>query len=353
MYVCKQSYLLLKEEYMRCWFNITGFIFVFLFSSCATAVYVPLEILRPSEKSFSDSLHVLAILANAPERTASQDEGVIIDAFNGRQRLQIKRDNLIPFFIKSMTNSLKQSSGGTLSVISLTDNRATGDIISQDKIRLVKDSLKADAVLSLDELSVVPSIRLTRIDEALFLGDLDIAVYAALRLYADDRETSDVFFCKDTISWQSYGETENRTLDRFPSFQDCLVDAASYSGQQVSRKFYPYIDNADRFYFVTPYPLMKEANSYWNRGNYDEASYLWEYVFENAGKMSRKAKAAANMALYEELNDRYMSALEWVNRALDIFSKYPEKYTNYIDYLSGYKRQLNVRIWEDKRIGNY
>lgn len=335
---------------MRCGINIACLIFIFLLTSCATAVYVPLEILRPSETAFPDSVHVLAVVVNAPERTAAQDEGIIIDAFNERQRLQIKRDNLIPFFVKGMTNSLKQSSGGTLSVIPVTGNRDTEDAILPDEIASIKDSLKADAVLSLDELSAIPTIRLTRIDEALFLGDMDIAVRAALKLYTDDSGIPDVLFCRDTVSWQSFGETENRTLDKFPSFQNCLIDAAKYSGQQVSRKFYPYIDNADRFYFVTPYPLMKEAASYWKRGNYDDASYLWEYIFENAGKMNRKAKAAANMALYEELNDRYESALEWVNRALVIFSEFPEKYADYIDYLSGYKRQLNIRIQENKQI---
>lgn len=335
---------------MRRCFNIAGLILLLLFTSCATAVYVPLEILRPSETSFPDSLRVLAIVANAPERTAAEDEGTIITALNGRQRLQIKRDNLVPFFVKSMANSLKQSSGSTLSVIPVTDNWATGDAISPEKIESVKDSLKADAILSLDELSVIPFIRLTQVDEALFLGDLDVAVRGVLKLYADDSGIPEIFFCRDTISWQSYGETESRTLDRFPSFQDCLSEAANYSGQQVSRKFYPYVDNADRFYFVTQYPLMKEAGSYWSRGNYDDASYLWEYIYENTGKISRKAKAAINMALYEELNDRYESALKWVNRALDIFSRSPEKYADYIDYLSGYRRQLNIRIQENKQI---
>ena len=223
-------------------------------------------------------------------------------------------------------------------------------ILPEDKVRLIKDSLNADAILSLDRLSVIPSIHLTQVDEALFFGDLDIAVYADLKLYMGEKYLPSVFSCKDTISWQSYGETENRTLDRFPSFQNCLIDATNHSGYQVSKKFYPYIDNADRFYFVTPYPLMKEANSYWNRGNYEEASYLWEYVYENAEKMGRKAKAAANMALYEELNDRYDSALDWVKKSLNIFLESPEKYSNYIEYLLEYQQQLNVCIQENRQM---
>ena len=190
----------------------------------------------------------------------------------------------------------------------------------------------------------------TDISISQFFGDLDIAVYADLKLYMGEKYLPSVFSCKDTISWQSYGETENRTLDRFPSFQNCLIDATNHSGYQVSKKFYPYIDNADRFYFVTPYPLMKEANSYWNRGNYEEASYLWEYVYENAEKMGRKAKAAANMALYEELNDRYDSALDWVKKSLNIFLESPEKYSNYIEYLLEYQQQLNVRIQENRQM---
>ena len=335
---------------MHYWLNTISLLFILLFTSCATAVYVPLEILRPSETILPDSLRTLAIVINTPERTPVEDEGEIIDAYNERQRLQIKRGNLIPHFVKSVSSSLKQASGKTLSVVSMQNDPMTEYILPEDKVRLIKDSLNADAILSLDRLSVIPSIHLTQIDEALFFGDLDIAVYADLKLYMGEKYLPSVFSCKDTISWQSYGETENRTLDRFPSFQNCLIDATNHSGYQVCKKFYPYIDNADRFYFVTPYPLMKEANSYWNRGNYEEASYLWEYVYENAEKMGRKAKAAANMALYEELNDRYDSALDWVKKSLNIFLESPEKYSNYIEYLLEYQQQLNVRIQENRQM---
>lgn len=335
---------------MRYCLNTISLLFVLLFTSCATAVYVPLEILRPSETTLPDSLRTLAIVINTTERTPIEDEGEIIDAYNERQRLQIKRENLILHFIKSISSSLKQASGRTLSVVSMQNDSVTEYILSNNKIQAIRDSLNADAVLSLDGLSVIPSIRLRQVDEALFFGDLDIAVRADLKLYMKDKYLPDVFSCKDTVSWQSYGETENRTLDRFPSFQNCLIDATSYSGYQASKKFYPYIDNVDRFYFVTPYPLMKEANSYWNRGNYEDASYLWEYIYENTEKMDRKAKAAANMALYEELNDQYDSALDWVKKSLDIFMESPEKYSNYIEYLLEYQQQLNVRIQENSQI---
>ena len=64
-------------------------------------------------------------------------------------------------------------------------------ILPEDKIRLIKDSLNADAILSLDRLSVIPSIHLTQVDEALFFGDLDIAVYADLKLYMGEKEVRD------------------------------------------------------------------------------------------------------------------------------------------------------------------
>ena len=201
---------------MHYWLNTISLLFILLFTSCATAVYVPLEILRPSETILPDSLRTLAIVINTPERTPVEDEGEIIDAYNERQRLQIKRGNLIPHFVKSVSSSLKQASGKTLSVVSMQNDPMTEYILPEDKVRLIKDSLNADAILSLDRLSVIPSIHLTQVDEALFFGDLDIAVYADFKLYIGEKYLPSVFSCKDTISWQSYGETENRTLDRFP-----------------------------------------------------------------------------------------------------------------------------------------
>ena len=42
----------------RCFNIISAFFLVALFSACATAVYVPLEILRPAEAALSDSIHI-------------------------------------------------------------------------------------------------------------------------------------------------------------------------------------------------------------------------------------------------------------------------------------------------------
>ena len=65
---------------MHYWLNTISLLFILLFTSCATAVYVPLEILRPSETILPDSLRTLAIVINTPERTPVEDEGDIIDA---------------------------------------------------------------------------------------------------------------------------------------------------------------------------------------------------------------------------------------------------------------------------------
>lgn len=329
--------------------NIISYIvFISTFISCTTAVYVPLEILRPATTTLPDSIHTLAIINNAPERSLQEDEGEIIDIYNEQQKLQIERENLIPYFIQSLSSTLKSASGNNLSILSLSNDSVTGNILPNDKILSIKDSLKADAILSLDKLSVVPTIKLTQIDEALIVGDLNIIVHSDLKLYNGYTIPNSYSF-SDTLSWQSYGETQNRTLNKFPYFQGCLIDAANYSGEQICKNFYPYIDNADRFYFVTQYPLMKEANLYWKKGKYDEAFYLWEYIYDNTKDAGRKAKAAANMALYEELHDRYESSSNWVKKSLNIFSKKPDKYSDYIEYLLEYLSQLNIRIKENKQ----
>ena len=58
---------------------------------------------------------------------------------------------------------------------------------------------------------------------------------------------------------------------------------------------------------------MDDAYDFWQQKKYKEASYLWEYVYEEQKNETTRAMAAANLAVYNELFDNYKVAIEWVD----------------------------------------
>ena len=123
-----------------------------------------------------------------------------------------------------------------------------------------------------------------------------------------------------------------------------IKEAAEYIGNKVVQQLLPSNKNVKRFYFNTSSPIMKDADRYWKSGNYDYASYLWEYMYETNKKNYFKAMAAANLALYNELKDNYIQAEIWARISIDLFKDNSEERKMMENYL----KELKKRIEDDQ-----
>lgn len=148
----------------------------------------------------------------------------------------------------------------------------------------------------------------------------------------------------DSIKWDSYSTNKEDLHQFIPDIDECLKEAAEYIGNKVVQQLLPSNKNVKRFYFNTSSPIMKDADRYWKSGNYDYASYLWEYMYETNKKNYFKAMAAANLALYNELKDNYIQAEIWAKISIDLFKDNSEERKMMENYL----KELKKRIEDDQ-----
>jgi len=118
---------------------------------------------------------------------------------------------------------------------------------------------------------------------------------------------------------------------------------------------YLYCDAAEEFY-ANEVQLrendmaMKDAYRYWEEEKFEEASYIWEYVYKKGKDQGRRAKAAANLAIYNEIEENFAQALEYIEEAMKIFVE--KNYVAEAEYASSYYQDLKKRIEENNILNN-
>ena len=118
----------------------------------------------------------------------------------------------------------------------------------------------------------------------------------------------------------------------------------THISRRVRDLFIPHEDSVERYIYTSTEPAMSDAYDYWQQQKFTEASYLWEYVYEEMKNKTNRAMAAANLAVYNELFDRYDEAIGWADKAITLFQE-KSKGNESVDVamLEEYLHQLRVR----------
>ena len=147
----------------------------------------------------------------------------------------------------------------------------------------------------------------------------------------------------DTLYWQSFGYTPDDAHSSLPLTAEFIQEAMRQISVRVRELFIPHVDNVNRYIYTSTNPAMDDAYDFWQQKKYKEASYLWEYVYEEQKNETTRAMAAANLAVYNELFDNYKVAIEWVDKSLFLFEKRVDSNASDITALRDYRRQLMER----------
>jgi len=79
-----------------------------------------------------------------------------------------------------------------------------------------------------------------------------------------------------------------------------LVDGALYVGQNSIKRFVPYWDKSDRYFFNTSNKYMKQGMDSLYVKNWEAAISIWEKAMDKSGR-SLKAKLSNNIAVAYEI----------------------------------------------------
>ena len=129
----------------------------------------------------------------------------------------------------------------------------------------------------------------------------------------------------DTIFWNSYDNEGNYKRNvKLPPRITALKIASQMAGENYARRFFASWQTVNRMYSVPPLPDFATADTYVQKGEWDNAILLWKrYADDSNGKMAINARY--NLALAFEMKDDLDAADKWLvaaeQLALDYHSK--------------------------------
>lgn len=306
-------------------------------ASCSSLRYVEYDIIRPPQVLLSGNTPI-AVIYNMDESGGETVETVPADTV---------RSLYSGLILSSVENSIYSRP-----VEFYIMDAPTGRPIEEGHADTLSDYLGQKPIITLDKLSLQPVLAVDTLDSDWYVSMRSYMLEAGITMILPDANGPMPFTVSDTISWQSSGYSLEEAVTSLPPQHETVMEALAYISDKVSGIYLPYTEKVGRIYFVSIYPLMRKADKYWKEGKYDEASYLWEYVFENTANKALQGKAAANMAIYEELNDRYEEAIMWARMAFALFCKRSNIYDSHIAYMSDYIHQLKIRVKEKTVLDN-
>ena len=308
---------------------------VSIICSCSSVVPVRLGVMRPARVSYQKVSPPLVVVCNSFIPDVSTHSRYIDE--NGKQfRMNFIGDSIPSYFTASLATRLYESACfDSVQVVfpdsvDITGNRGiTIDTSDSDNVYIAVNEVLPTATFRVDAFDGVYSVW------------LEIASITAVQCFVPGR-TPVTEYVSDTLNWYAYGDTPKGARLEIPPFEVCLEDALSELSARVSERFVPHVESVERYLFVTAHPAMQDALKFWQRQQYNEASYLWEYVYEKANNKGRRASAAANLALFYELRDDYETALRFAQSAYGLFIDSHE--VDKADYMAAYCDDLQLRV---------
>lgn len=329
---------------MKTFRHIFLFLPVLVLCACSSTHTLQLNTIRPASVTYHSKNPQVTVVNNCKTPDGSRQSRYIDE--NGKHyRLTFNTDSVPSYFAMATATGLYESRFfSSVEVLFPDSNDISGNAGICDSTRHEWELYHPDmAHIVINELQPRAVMQVKAFD-GIFGIELSITTLARIQCLIPGG-TPATFAIADTLQWHAYGDTPEMARGELPLFDLCLEEALSSLAYKSVNCFTPHERVVNRHIFVTGHAAMSDAYRYWSNKQYTEASYIWEYVFENATNKGRRAKAAANLALYYELEDNYTEALKYARQAQSLFLE--EREVAEIEYMNHYCKDLEKRIAED------
>ena len=307
--------------------NYTLFIlFVLFFTSCKTAmVFTTLDILRPAQVEFPPEVENLLIINNS--KIQPEDVGHSIQFFSGQTRnFSVPTDSVSLFVLSVLAEEIEQI--GFFASVDLLLNSANPNAdfnsitpLPRATVNRLLNTYDADAILSLDHI-----IARSEIEENYFSGlgyfytILNVRFDSFWSIHYPNNVPTVALHFQDSLFWQSESHNRAQALEGLPDTQDALIDGALFVGYNSTRRFLPFWEQSDRFFFDSNNKLMRHAMDSVVVRNWESAAELWKQAFNSTNNTRLRGEAANNIAIAYEILGDYDEALKFAQISFDIFN---------------------------------
>lgn len=321
-----------------------------LLTSCRSVSVLSFDVWRPAKVTFPPTIERVTVVNNSAEPNEKVGNRYK-DISEQEYTLVVPHDSTTYRLAESIAVALNEAHYFPEITIfyddSITLPKSLYPLLDDAQLATIRGGADCTAVVSLDRTDMAVSMEdhslLGSAGETVYVTDLSVATTLCLRVYWPDSTDPTTQMVTDTLSWQAFGYTPDEAHSSLPSTAGFIQEAMRGVSKRVRDLFIPHVDSVDRYIYTSTEPAMGDAYDYWQQQKFKEASYLWEYVYEEQKNTTRRAMAAANLAVYNELFDRYDEALKWLEKALALFEKKSDSETTDVAMLKEYRRQLLER----------
>lgn len=327
---------------------------VCLFSACSSVNYVGIETYNPAEITFPKSVGKVLIVNNAlPQPDKIGYEYKLLGRVQDTARAQA--DSALVDLCRSLGKEIADVNYFNDVLLynepTRKDNAYYSDLeLTPQQVTDLCRETGTDAVISVDRLLFDMRKDVVAFADGYLGGDIAVKTNGVLRSYLPgrDRPLATVLL-SDSLFWSEAADNMVIMEHVLPSPENTLRTVAYYIGSKVSTNFVPHWMNETRWYFKGMTSTWKEASAYAAAEKWEEASEIWKRLYEHSSG-GGKAKAATNLALYDEMNSKLPEALDWATKAYDLFKQTSGENGRYTQLLQLYVSALQERIRSDKKL---
>lgn len=299
-------------------------------SSCHTMEQISIDYMLPAEVSFPAQLRKVAVVNNMSE---TPDNRLKPEENKNKEENEISR--AVAYFTgypQSAAESLAKAIAGQNyfdeviicdSALRANDHTPRESTLSSEEVKELAQGLGADVVIALENLQIKATKALSYLPEwNCYYGTLDAKVYPTVKVYLLNRKGPMVTINNnDSIFWEEYGNTEVAVRNHLPTDKQMLSEASEFAGSLPVKYLLPYWRTSYRYIFVNGSVDMRDAAIYAKEKEWEKACKLWERAYNNSKSDKKKMRAAFNIALYYEMNDKLEEAEKWATVAQTLAQK--------------------------------
>lgn len=336
------------ERVVRILFSLAG---ILLFVGCSSVKVLTIEVREPATKPLPSTVSSISIVNNAGKQSANFQNKLILFK-EKREDATINADSLGFYACFGLHDALLESGFPSVNILS---KALRSDSLLQPAVPLPRtfiDSIcketNSDALISVDQLLVGSLLDIEEDEPQGFRiarGTFSTQRLSTFRIaFPADPSPRQSIQRSDTLYWNSQepiigGELNiNELLSKLPIGRDAMHEAAYSAGVELARLIYPHWEKTDRGIYTTGNSQMRRAFSLAKKEKWEEAATIWKKIFNTKGGM-HKAYACTNLALYYELNDNLLEAIQWQEKAAEALPSAKDDYLNFRTYLNILKQR--------------
>lgn len=317
-------------------------------------MYTNIDVLRPAKITFDEKATDLLIVNNSVVQPATYGHRNELLGEKTKS-VTVNTDSLAVFCLSVVNEEFNKYGFFNTTQLHLPSVNTKGSFLiamppKMDTLKVLAGEYGANAVLSLDKIKVSDKIVEYFNEESnSFYAILEANYESNWSVTYPGQNSSTQFSFKDTIYWDYESYQRKKAIAGLPNRYNALIDGALYVGQNAMKKFVPWWDKEERYFFMTDNKYMVRAMDSVTVKNWKEAVIIWQQGMKNASK-SLQAKILNNIAIACEIMGDMDKAKQSILKAIEVYES--NQVMNYDHYFSlrKYKEQLIKRIAEINQI---